>query len=125
VYGNQTLSEINERLVALGASLGVQVETHQSNIEGVLIDYIHEAEDDQTDAIILNPGAYTHYSYGLRDAIAGVDVPVFEVHLSNVHARESFREKSVTAAVCQGQIVGFGVYSYELALHAACKLLVK
>lgn len=117
VYGKVTLDEINERLVLKGKEWGLHVSFAQSNIEGELIDYIHSAEGE-FDYIILNPGAYTHYSYALRDAIASVEVPVFEVHLSNIHAREPFRHTSVTAPVCRGQIAGFGPLSYELALAA-------
>lgn len=121
VYGQLTLDEINHRLRLQGEKLGFQIKTAQSNSEGLLIDAIHQAED-QYQAVILNPGALTHYSYALRDAIAAVDVPVYEVHLSNVHAREAFRAQSVTAPVCQGQIAGFGALSYELALHAIAKM---
>lgn len=117
VYGKLTYDELNQRLINLGKELDLQVMVDQSNSEGTLIDRIHQAEG-QFDAIVLNPGAYTHYSYALRDAIASVEVPVYEVHLSNIHAREAFREQSVTAPVCQGQIVGFGPLSYELALIA-------
>ncbi|WP_131923403.1 type II 3-dehydroquinate dehydratase [Hazenella coriacea] len=117
IYGHMTLEEMNDRLVQLGAKWNMNVTCTQSNIEGELIHIIHEAEG-RFDYIILNPGAYTHYSYALRDAIASVEVPVIEVHLSNVHARETFRHTSVTAPVCQGQIVGFGWKSYQLALTA-------
>lgn len=117
VYGKLTYDQLNQRLINLGKELDLQVMVDQSNSEGTLIDRIHQAEG-QFDAIVLNPGAYTHYSYALRDAIASVEVPVYEVHLSNIHAREAFRERSVTAPVCQGQIVGFGPLSYELALLA-------
>lgn len=120
VYGTLTFDNLNERLVEYGKSLGLSVEIAQSNVEGVLIDKIHQAEEDY-DVVIINPGAYTHYSYAIRDAIASVDIPVYEVHISNIHARESFREKSVTAPVCQGQIVGLGVDGYELALDAIYK----
>lgn len=120
IYGNLTFHELNQRLISLGKEWGMEVEVAQSNSEGGLIDRIHQAEG-QFDAIVLNPGAYTHYSYALRDAIAAIDLPVYEVHLSNIHAREPFREKSVTAPVCQGQIVGFGPLSYELALLAIQK----
>lgn len=124
VYGELTLDEINNRLISLGKEFGMQVETSQSNSEGVLIDTIHQAEG-LYDAIIFNPGAYTHYSYAIRDAIASIDVPVYEVHLSNIHAREEFRTKSVIAPVCQGQIVGFGMLSYELAIVAVYKRISK
>jgi 3-dehydroquinate dehydratase-2 len=117
VYGSASLDEINGQLVRKGKEWGLEVTCFQSNIEGELINQIHRAEGE-FDYIILNPGAYTHYSYALRDAIASVNVPVLEVHLSNIHAREEFRHKSVTAPVCRGQIVGFGPLSYELALSA-------
>ncbi|MBA4494960.1 type II 3-dehydroquinate dehydratase [Paenactinomyces guangxiensis] len=117
IYGQMTLEKLNERLVSKGREWGIEVQCAQSNIEGELIDFIHQAEGE-FDYIILNPGAFTHYSYALRDGIASVDIPVVEVHLSNVHSRESFRHTSVTAPVCRGQIVGFGTLSYELALAA-------
>lgn len=117
VYGQTSLTEINRRLISMGREWGLDVECFQSNIEGELINQIHGAES-RFDYIIFNPGAYTHYSYALRDAITSVDVPVIEVHLSNIHAREAFRHTSVTAPVCRGQIVGFGPLSYELALSA-------
>ncbi|MFC7440943.1 type II 3-dehydroquinate dehydratase [Laceyella putida] len=117
IYGQTTLDAINERLIQKGQEWGLRVACYQSNIEGELIDRIHHAEG-KYDYIVFNPGAYTHYSYALRDAIAAVDVPVIEVHLSNIHARESFRHTSVTAPVSRGQIMGFGALSYELALAA-------
>lgn len=121
IYGQVTLAQINDRLIRLGKDQGVEVVCAQSNIEGELINAIHEA-DGQFDYIIFNPGAYTHYSYALRDAVASVDIPVIEVHLSNIHARETFRHTSVTAPVCHGQIAGFGPQSYELALMAILRL---
>lgn len=120
VYGRETLEQINDRLTKQGTEMGLKVDTFQSNHEGSLIDCIHEAED-QYDALIINPGALTHYSYALRDALASVDVPAYEVHMSNIHSRESFRRVSVTAPVTQGQIAGFGSMSYELALQAVSK----
>jgi 3-dehydroquinate dehydratase II len=116
VYGRQTLAELNRRLVDLGRDWGLEVETFQSNHEGELIDRIHAAEG-RFDHLIINPGALTHYSYALRDALASVEVPAIEVHLSNIHNREAFRAHSVTAPVAAGQIVGFGFLSYELALR--------
>jgi 3-dehydroquinate dehydratase II len=117
LYGSVPLAELNERLMRIGHRWEMEVTCMQSNSEGELIDAIHRAEEEFA-YIILNPGAYTHYSYALRDAIAAVAIPVLEVHISNIHARESFRSTSVTAAVSRGQIVGFGLLSYELAMMA-------
>ena len=117
VYGRLTLAEIDRRLDVLATELGVTLQTLQSNHEGALIDAIHEAAS-WADGLLINPGAYTHYSYALRDAIAGVDVPAVEVHLSNIYARESFRRVSVITPVCVGQICGFGWRSYVLGLRA-------
>jgi 3-dehydroquinate dehydratase-2 len=122
VYGRTTLATIDERLVGLGLELGLTVETLQSNWEGALIDQIHAAPGNH-DCIIINPGALTHYSIALRDAIAGVKIPTIEVHLSNTQAREEFRHHSVIAPVAVGSIAGFGAASYELALRAAQALL--
>lgn len=117
-YGYVTLKEIEDKLSEQARVLGYQMECLQSNHEGELIDAIHNAEDTACAGIILNPGAFTHYSYAIRDAITSISVPVVEVHISNVHAREEFRHKSVTAAVTAGQIVGFGHSGYFLALQA-------
>ncbi|MHB8169951.1 MAG: type II 3-dehydroquinate dehydratase [Thermincolia bacterium] len=122
VYGSTSLQAINDLLVDLGQELGLEVECFQSNHEGVLVDKIHEAYN-RVQAIIINPGALTHYSIALRDAIGSVGLPVLEVHLSNIHAREEFRHKSVIAPVAVGQISGFGPESYLLALRAAAKLV--
>lgn len=122
VYGRTTLATIDQRLVTLGIELGLSIETFQSNWEGALIDKIHAAVGNH-DLIIINPGAFTHYSIALRDAIAGVSIPTIEVHLSNTQAREEFRHHSVIAPVAVGSIAGFGAESYELALRAANALL--
>jgi 3-dehydroquinate dehydratase-2 len=117
VYGRQTLSDINASLASLAAELNVAVEALQSNHEGVLIDRIHSAENDGFSGIVINPGGFTHTSVALRDAIASVALPVIEAHLSNIHARESFRHHSYVAGVVVGQVAGFGPMSYHLALR--------
>jgi 3-dehydroquinate dehydratase-2 len=118
-YGTITLDQINARLETLAGELGAAVECYQSNCEGALCDRIHQAHADGTQAVLINAGAWTHYSYGIRDALAILEVPVIEVHMSNIHAREAFRHTSVIAEVCRGQIAGFGADSYLLALRAA------
>jgi len=117
VYGPLTLDEINSRLVAAGEEMDADVRTFQSNSEGALIDALHDAREWAM-GVVFNPGAYTHTSVALRDAIAAIVIPVIEVHLSNVYAREDFRHKSLLAPVCMGKITGFGWRSYLLGLQA-------
>ncbi len=118
VYGSQTLAQIESKVRKRAAKLGVVVGFRQSNQEGDLVTWIQQAKEE-FDHIVLNAGAYTHTSVALRDAIAAVGVPTIEVHLSNIHAREAFRQHSMIAAVCRGVISGFGANSYLLALEAA------
>jgi 3-dehydroquinate dehydratase II len=117
-YGTITLAEIDAQLLALGKQLGVHVETFQSNDEGAMCDRIHQGFADRADAVMINAGAWTHYSYAIRDALEILTVPVVEVHMSNIHARDEFRHRSVFAAIVSGQICGFGVDSYLLGLRA-------
>ncbi len=117
VYGNTTLEDVNALCIAAGARLGLGISFEQSNHEGVMIDLIHTAKGKHA-AIVLNAGAYTHTSIAIMDAIASVELPVVEVHLSNIHAREAFRHRSYIAPVALGQICGFGVKGYEMALDA-------
>lgn len=122
VYGSRTLEDINERIREYAGGKGVDVEFYQSNIEGELVDAIHGARN-KFDAIVMNPGAYTHYSIALRDAVAAVEIPVVEVHISNIYAREEFRHNSVIATVCVGQISGFGEAGYILAIEGLARLV--
>lgn len=118
-YGTTTLAEIDAMLQKLGQELGVAIESFQTNCEGKMVERIHQAFHDKVDAVVINAGAWTHYSYGLRDALAILTVPIVEVHMSNVHAREEFRHHSVFGQIAKGQICGFGAESYLLGLRAA------
>ena len=118
-YGTITLDEINAQLTSLGQELGTEIEAFQTNDEGKMCERIHQAYADGVDAVLINAGAWTHYSYGIRDALAILTVPIVELHMSNIHAREPFRHVSVFADIVKGQICGFGIDSYLLALRAA------
>ena len=122
IYGTETAEDINNEIISYAKEKGYECDVLQSNHEGVLIDTNHAARGVY-DAVILNAGALTHYSYALRDAIAGVNLPFVEVHMSNIHAREEFRHKSVFAPVSKGQICGFGKTSYILAIEALKDLI--
>ncbi|KVO67785.1 3-dehydroquinate dehydratase [Burkholderia ubonensis] len=122
-YGTITLAQIDARLQGLAAELGVQVESFQTNSEGAMCERIHRAFEERQDAVLINAGAWTHYSYGIRDALAILTCPIVELHMSNIHAREPFRHHSVLAEIVSGQICGFGVQSYLLALRAAVSAL--
>lgn len=122
-YGSATLADINQALHALATDLNVQIRCFQSNVESDFIKQIHDAHLNDTDAIVINAGAWTHYNYAIRDALDILDIPVIEVHMSNIHAREQFRHTSVIAPVAKGQICGFGIDSYLLGLKAAVNLV--
>ena len=122
-YGTTTLAEIDASVSALGQELGAAVECFQTNHEGEMVERIHRAHGEGVEAVLINAGAWTHYSYGIRDALAILKCPIFEVHMSNIHAREAFRHHSVIAEIAKGQIAGFGVDSYLLALRAAVSAL--
>lgn len=123
LYGVETLEDIHSGLALVAQELGVHIAFFQSNHEGQLIDRIHQARVDQLDGIIINPAAYTHTSIALRDALAAVQIPTVEVHLSNIHARESFRQHSYVAPIALAQLCGFGAVGYELALRGLCARL--
>ena len=118
-YGTVTLAEIDAQVKKLGQELGADVECFQTNFEGAMAEKIHHAHTDGVDAVMINAGAWTHYSYGIRDALAILKCPIIEVHMSNIHAREAFRHHSVIAEIAKGQIAGFGVDSYLMGLRAA------
>ncbi len=122
VYGAETAEDISRQIINYAENNGFEAEIYQSNYEGSLIDKIHSAKDN-FDGVVINAGALTHYSYALRDAIACIDIPFVEVHMSNIHAREEFRHTSVIAPVCKGQIAGFGKQSYFLAISALKDLI--
>lgn len=122
IYGGKTLAVIADECRRAGEEMGLSVDFRQSNHEGVLVDWLHEA-DDKAAAVCINPGAYGHTSIALHDAIRAISVPVIELHLSNIHAREEFRHKTWTAPACKGVICGFGPNSYLLALQAARQLI--
>ena len=122
-YGTTTLAEIDAAVIALGQELGAVVECFQTNHEGEMCERIHRAHSEGAQAVLINAGACKHFSYGIRDALAILKCPIFEVHMSNIHAREAFRHHSVIAEIAKGQIAGFGVDSYLLALRAAVSAL--
>ncbi|MEJ8292101.1 type II 3-dehydroquinate dehydratase [Delftia tsuruhatensis] len=117
-YGTVTLAEIDASLRSLGSQLGCEVDSFQTNCEGAMCERIHQGFRDGVDGVLINAGAWTHYSYGIRDALAMLTVPVVEIHMSNIHAREPFRHHSVFADIARGQICGFGADSYLLGLRA-------
>ena len=121
-YGTITLAEIDAQLQALAKELGAALETFQTNSEAAMCERIHKAHAEKVDAVLINAGAWTHYSYAIRDALQILKAPIVEVHMSNIHAREEFRHHSVIAAIAKGQICGFGVDSYLLGLRAAVSL---
>jgi len=122
-YGSWTLEEINKALEDLGRELGVEIECFQTNIEGEMVEKIHRAYLEGYSALVINAGAWTHYSYAIRDALEILNIPIVEVHMSNIYAREEFRHTSVIAPVASGQISGFGIHSYLLGLRAAVELI--
>lgn len=123
VYGSVSFDQIIENIKKKAEEFDFDIECFQSNHEGEIIDFIQKCYIDGVDGIVINPGAFTHYSYAVRDAVASVNIPTVEVHMSNIHKREEFRHLSVTAPVCVGQICGFGSYGYEMALSAIYNIL--
>lgn len=121
IYGHETLADVQTMLEKVAIAYDSEIVLKQSNYEGQLIDWLYEAEDGEIDGIIFNPGAFTHTSVALRDAIAGIEVPVVEIHISNIHKREEFRHHSFLAPVCVGQISGLGIFGYEAALRSLLK----
>ena len=121
-YGTITLAQIDEKLVGLGKELGTEVESFQTNHEGEMVERIHKGYFDGVDAVLINAGAWTHYSYGIRDALAILTCPVIEVHMSNIHAREAFRHHSYLSAVARAVMCGFGVAGYGLAIDALSQM---
>lgn len=124
IYGDVSFENLNKMIMNKAAELGIECEIFQSNHEGAIIDKLHEARKI-FDGVAINAGAYTHYSYAIRDAIAAIKIPCIEVHISNVFARDSFRSESVIAPVCRGSISGFGLDSYMLALTGLCNMIEK
>ncbi len=125
VYGTMTYGDLCRDLAGYAQKRGIEASFFQSNHEGALIDRLQQAYEEGVDAIVINPGALTHYSYALFDAIKSISIPCVEVHLSNIHTREAFRHTSVTAPACVGQITGFGAYGYKMAMDAALELYGK
>lgn len=123
VYGETTLEAINQMITVEAGKHGLEADFFQSNHEGAIIDRVQQAVAGRFDCIIINPGAFTHYSIAIRDAVASIDIPVIEVHISNIYTREEFRHKSVLAPVAVGQISGFGAHSYVVAVRAAVELI--
>lgn len=123
IYGHRTLDDVNADIAETAKDLGFACDFYQSNIEGDLVSAVHRVLDEEYVGCVINAGAYTHYSYALRDAISSVNKPFIEVHMSNVHSREEFRHKSVISAVCKGVIAGFGENSYHLAVRAISQLV--
>ena len=121
IYGDTNFASVNQRLVDFASSIGLEADVFQSNHEGALIDKLHESRTEYA-GVVLNAGAYTHYSYAIADAIKAIKIPVIEVHISNVFARDEFRSKSVIAPVCAGSISGFGILSYELGIRALAEM---